>query len=185
MDGRTTYRKYPQAIFMIGFLFALLIHPLYTSANETAVMTLSLTLHQMNESNRDTDGDGLDDIWEIRLFGNLDTVDRTSDFDLDGFNDYAEYIAGTDPKDDASALQIAHIKVLPNGLLQIVWSSTTSTEPSPRLYDIYVANSIQDLITNKTLLGQNIPSGGDTTILNNVPGGSAQKYYSIDVKLDD
>ena len=44
----------------------------------------------------DTDGDGMDDAWEMENFGTLDR-DGTGDFDGDGVSDLQEYLDGTNP----------------------------------------------------------------------------------------
>jgi len=44
----------------------------------------------------DSDGDGLDDDWELAYFGTL-ARDGTGDFDGGGQTDLAEYRAGTNP----------------------------------------------------------------------------------------
>ena len=44
----------------------------------------------------DSDGDGLADSWETNYFGNL-SQGATNDFDLDTFNNLAEYTAGSNP----------------------------------------------------------------------------------------
>ncbi len=44
----------------------------------------------------DTDGDGMDDAWELEHFGTLDR-DGSGDFDGDGVSDLQEYLDGTDP----------------------------------------------------------------------------------------
>lgn len=54
----------------------------------------------------DTDGDGLDDAWETRWFGNLATAGSSSDTDRDGVSDAMEYMAGSDPMDASSFLRI-------------------------------------------------------------------------------
>lgn len=46
----------------------------------------------------DDDADGLPDAWESEMFGDL-SQDGDDDFDGDGFNNLAEYQAGTDPAD--------------------------------------------------------------------------------------
>jgi hypothetical protein len=45
---------------------------------------------------KDTDGDGIDDAWELSLFNTLD-FDGSGDFDEDGISDLDEYLAGSDP----------------------------------------------------------------------------------------
>ncbi len=47
-------------------------------------------------SHDDTDGDSLNDDWEMAHFGTLDR-DGTGDYDNDGISDYMEYLLGTDP----------------------------------------------------------------------------------------
>jgi Leucine-rich repeat (LRR) protein len=47
---------------------------------------------------RDTDGDGMDDDWELSHFGNL-SHDGTADGDNDGLTDLEEFQVGTDPLD--------------------------------------------------------------------------------------
>jgi len=44
----------------------------------------------------DTDGDGMDDAWELQHFGNLDR-DGTGDFDGDGISDLQEFLDNTNP----------------------------------------------------------------------------------------
>ena len=50
----------------------------------------------------DNDSDGLSDVWEIENFGGITISDGTGDADSDGYSDYEEYIAGTDPNDPLS-----------------------------------------------------------------------------------
>jgi hypothetical protein len=53
----------------------------------------------------DADCDGMADAWELAYLGNLDSVGAT-DADLDGVSDWAEYIAGTNPTNSASAPEL-------------------------------------------------------------------------------
>ncbi len=48
------------------------------------------------ESITDTDGDGMDDAWELSVFGSL-LPDGTTDADGDGWTNLEEYHAGSDP----------------------------------------------------------------------------------------
>jgi sialidase-1 len=55
----------------------------------------------------DTDGDGLDDAWEIKHFGGLAGSDGTGDADRDGRSDADEHYAGTDPRDGSSFFSVS------------------------------------------------------------------------------
>jgi hypothetical protein len=50
----------------------------------------------------DSDGDGIDDGWEMAIFGDLTTANATSDFDRDGYSDLQEYLNITDGLFDPS-----------------------------------------------------------------------------------
>jgi hypothetical protein len=145
-----------------------LLVPGQAPANVSASLSLSMTLQPVNRFH-DSDGDGVPDLWELQQFGVLHLVTALSDFDRDGFLDHDEYVAGTDPKDPNSLLQISQMQRMPDGRLKITWDSTLNTNPSPRLYDLYYAVTMRDLQSNKIVLNPDVPSGGDSTIVSNAP----------------
>ncbi|MCC5847804.1 MAG: hypothetical protein JJU29_06885 [Verrucomicrobia bacterium] len=63
----------------------------------------------------DSDGDGIEDAWEYRYFGNLNTADEESDFTEDGFTDLEHYQAGTDPTQLGAPLRILSFDLVKNG----------------------------------------------------------------------
>ncbi|NCD31940.1 MAG: hypothetical protein EOL87_00830 [Spartobacteria bacterium] len=69
--------------------------------------TFSLVFSAQAQSGADSDQDGIPDSWELDHFGDLSSVTSNSDFDVDGFLDRSEYVAGTDPKDPADLLEIS------------------------------------------------------------------------------
>ncbi len=67
-----------------------------------------------SSSKADTDGDGLDDFWEIDRGTNPTLANASADPDADGFSNLREYAAGTDP----------HVRALPvPGGPVVFWAS--------------------------------------------------------------
>jgi Tol biopolymer transport system component len=70
----------------------------------------------------DSDGDGMDDDWEVAFFGNLS---RTGDGDLDqdGYTDAEEFRAGTNPGNNGSVLRVLTLTRANGGPTTILWAS--------------------------------------------------------------
>lgn len=60
------------------------------------MLTVIFLLSALFVHAEDTDGDGVDDIWEARNFGNL-SQKESGDFDGDGKTNLEEFESGTDP----------------------------------------------------------------------------------------
>jgi hypothetical protein len=75
------------------------------------------------EAPPDSDGDFIEDAWEIATFGNLDR-DGKGDFDNDGFSDLSEFLAGTDPRNAQSLLRITGLTAEQSDT-RIEWPQTT------------------------------------------------------------
>jgi hypothetical protein len=71
----------------------------------------------------DEDGDRMGDWWEVGYFGNIAWSDGTGDEDADGFVDYNEFAAGTDPTNAASRLVISELLNLTPTNLTLRWQS--------------------------------------------------------------
>jgi hypothetical protein len=84
-----------------------------------------------NEGPPDGDGDGIPDAWMTEHFEHPDgqAGDRSrpgDDADGDGANNWAEYLAGTDPRDPASAFRIVRLEA-GTGTNAIHWFATTNS----------------------------------------------------------
>src|SRR5690606_22918584 len=73
----------------------------FSDGDEIAAGTNPLDPDDFPALEGDSDGDGMDDAWEMMHFGNLDQ-DATGDFDNDGTDNLTEFRLGLDPTDGSS-----------------------------------------------------------------------------------
>jgi hypothetical protein len=72
----------------------------------------------------DANGNGMSDQWEQQHFGAVSpTRSRVTDTDGDGFPDYAEFVAGTDPAQPNSILRLNSPVAQPDGTARLAWAS--------------------------------------------------------------
>lgn len=101
---------------------------------------------------RDTDGDGLDDDWEMEHFGTLDR-DGTGDFDGDGISDLEEFLMGSDPtaEDHAPTIPVILSPVegqQTDGIVQLVIENSTDADGDALFYEfeVYTDDHLTDLV---------------------------------------
>ncbi len=94
----------------------------------------------------DVDRDGLPDTWELEIVGadpndDLRTIQDVSpydDFDDDGLANAVEYVAGTDPADNASRFVVLLPPPMAGGMPVIQWSSVAG-----KTYTIHKSTNLQ------------------------------------------
>ena len=119
----------------------------------------------------DTDGDGIDDAWEMQWFGNLTIAGLGTDKDGDGQSDAAEYVADTNPFDAADNLKIVS-HTYANG--QTTVSLTFTSQPSRR----YRLQHSADLVNwPDSGLGEFNPDAGTTTTKSFSYTGTARHFF--------
>ncbi len=69
----------------------------------------------------DSDGDGLDDDWEVTYFGNL-LQDGSGDFDNDGVTDRDEFLSCTDPTASGSYFRVLTLTPLGGNSTRVIWN---------------------------------------------------------------
>ncbi len=119
----------------------------------------------------DSDGDGMDDDWEMTYFGNL-SHDGTGDTDGDGLTDLQEYQAGTNPTNNTSVLRCLTVTAATNGAT-VYWSAVPG-----RSYRIEYKNSLSD--ADWKVLVDAVPANSAMgSVLDEAASLASQRYYRV------
>ena len=125
----------------------------------------------------DTDNDGFDDNYELEKFGDL-TRDGAGDKDGDGATDLHEFLAGTDPDNPNSLLEVI-VTVDQGGNPIVTW------EIQPGLtYRLQTTTSLGDP-NAWTALGADRPNNGQSPVMEHVTDTSAAppetRFYRVQI----
>jgi len=124
----------------------------------------------------DTDGDGMPDVWEDTYgFDKNSAADAGLDADGDGFTNLQEYIAGTNPKNDRSKLEVIQITHPPgtNTTSVIQFSSVAGKSYSLQ----YRNNLLPSTVWQKV---QNIDATTSTQSVEDADApGHEQRFYRV------
>lgn len=106
----------------------------------------------------DTDADGMPDVWETaHNFNPNDPSDATLDADNDGQNNVAEYRAGTDPRNPASALRITSL-TRESSNARVTWTTVGGHN-----YLLQGGTNLTARLTNNLSPLLSVPPGGEST----------------------
>ena len=92
------------------------------TASDGALQAVRDVVIRVNTA-KDTDGDGMDDAWEMKYFNTLDR-DGTGDFDRDGISDLDEFLLATDP------IVNNHIPTMPKIISPLSGDEVASRQPA-------------------------------------------------------
>jgi hypothetical protein len=132
----------------------------------------------------DSDNDGLPDVWELAMFGNLGQ-NSNGDPDGDGISNGMEFIAGTNPNDSSGSFKLT-IDGVPPAPRAVSFFAVTAEGPGYAAMDrIYALESNTNLVLGAWRGVPNYTNvlGNNTTItyLSNEP--DAQTFYRCRVEL--
>ena len=116
----------------------------------------------------DAEGNGLLDEWERFYFGGTGH-DPSADADGDGLSNWAEYKAGTNPRDPDSQFKVIRVMPDPRGGTYVEWSSTPDTW--------YVLQRSTRLLNGFTDISTNIPATAPMNGYWDVSAAGAGPYF--------
>ena len=123
----------------------------------------------------DIDGDGMADLWEITHFDTEADCVGTDNPDGDRYSNFEEYIAGTDPNDEASVLMLATAEPTASGFV-VTWQPVEG-----RVYDVLRTPDL-NLAFEALATGIAYPTGSYT---DTVHGAESIGFYQLNVRLQD
>ena len=181
---RMTYRKAGQFVLVL-FAFIFFASSAFTHAVTTAVsMSIDIRFGQLSWL-IDNDDDDISDAWENIYFpAQLNVLSDTNDYDGDGVLDGEEFICNTSPVDPDDHLKVTGLTMNPDGTILVTWNSTDFTQPAPRQYSLYYADSLDALSeTPQTLSEDIVPSPGNSTSWTNQ--SAANRFYKVKARLSE
>lgn len=120
----------------------------------------------------DSDGDGMDDDWELTYFGDL-SRDGKGDADGDGLSDLNEFKAGTSPVGNSSFLRAMTVSPLNGGTTTVIWNSVPG-----RVYRVQYKNSLNDPAW-AGLAGEVVAGDRTASKVDDTASGLNQRFYRI------
>ncbi|VGO22285.1 hypothetical protein [Pontiella sulfatireligans] len=141
------------------------------------ITSVRLTAEDASDAvlNSDRDLDGMTDAWEIANgFNPSDYTDGAIDSDLDGYDNAAEYVCGTDPHNDQDFLSTAGIPELGSGF-RISFESKSN-----RLYAI---EATEDLLSGWADFTNGV-SGTGTLIEMVDSDGATNRFYRVRAEVE-
>jgi len=123
----------------------------------------------------DSDGDGIPDMWEEDFFGSVTNVDQTTDWDIDGFIDLHEFLAGTDPIDTNSFLRVVENVSSPSSGIVIQWPGV-----SGKSYALSKTTNILEYIYS--IIASNINGVEPMNIYTDEAPDGASSIYRIELE---
>ena len=122
----------------------------------------------------DSDGDGLDDDWELAYFGDL-SRDGTEDGDEDGVLDRDEFAAGTHPVDGSHYFRVITLTSLATGEISVSWIASPG-----KTYRVWYTDDVTG--GGWMPLGEDIRAVASTAYqFDSTGSASGGRYYRVQV----
>jgi hypothetical protein len=122
----------------------------------------------------DANRNDISDIWELQYFGSTNNHPGTIDSDGDGFKDYSEFIAGTNPTLPNSSLRVTSYSAQADGMILMQWPSVAGR--------IYQVQGTTDFVNWTPLSSWIQAAAGMTSFSPTNPATGPPRFYRIEVR---
>jgi hypothetical protein len=129
-----------------------------------------------NPLDRDTDGDGMPDWWELPNFGWITNASPGADTDVDTVSDGSEYVADTDPHNPDSFFRIAAV------LHDLGWALTFTCSPA-RVYGVQVSRHLKTGTWEQVEGLANLPGEADGMMSLTDTNSESRSFHRVGVGL--
>jgi hypothetical protein len=124
----------------------------------------------------DSNSNDVPDVWELQHFGSL-TNPASDDADGDGLSNYGEWVAGTNPTNNQSALAFTNMMQYAGGSTVVRWVSESN-----RLYTLLLSTNLM-LDPFSTALTNRVPATPPLNVHTDSVTRPVGAYYRIEVGL--
>lgn len=146
----------------------------YTGGPVASALYLRQTPNYSGATTNDADGDGMPDSWETTYFGSQTSSVAGGDWDADGFENFAEFVAGTDPSDYVSVFELLSLNMGTSN--RLTWSSVTG-----KTYSVYRSTNLKQG-WQRISPTNGLPGESDRENSFADPSGGTNVFYSIRVR---
>lgn len=141
--------------------------------HKTAVLE-SFTAVSFGGSSADSDGDGLDDAWEITYFGSTGAQSGTGDPDADGTDNRAEFLLGLSPVNGSERFLATQSNVTPGSSVTLTWPAQDGLT-----FTVWRSTTLGD--GGWTQLGGTITATGTTATYTDSAAPAGKAFYRIEL----
>lgn len=124
----------------------------------------------------DTDGDDLPDWWEVEYYAGRTNAQNDADTDGDLMNSRGELLAGTDPTNENSVLEIyADVSMVSTDQVVVSWSSVSN-----KMYTLWVGTNLD--VTPSILVESNLAATPPDNYYTNSVSSYEVRYYRVQLE---
>ncbi len=148
-----------------------------TNAASAGSLNSGQSIAPCGSGSPDSDGDGIDDDWELVYYPDLTNANESTDSDGDGFIDLHEFLAGTIPTNASSLLRLTDVTIATPAASNVVIAWTSESNKSYRIF--YSSNLIDGFAG---WMSNILATPPQNMVTNDNAGSRGSGYYRVELE---